>query len=953
MVDWGKAAGGAGAGAAAGSVLGPWGTAGGAVVGGLLGLLSGGDDNPAPAPGPTQYGGNELTNQLAAQQYAAGLQQQQAQNAREAALYGNANANFDIANAAQLRDGPQIASSQSDIQRQLAALKGTQSAMGNVDQTGNQLSALGNQSSNQVTATGDRLTELGTRPMGPSYAEAQLRQGQDAAMAQQLSMARSGRSLGSGQAAMNQAMFNNAALNQQTNQAAASARIQEQNAYNQFQQSALGAAGQQYNSNNQFQANALAAAGQQYGASGALAGQAGGQATTIRQGNEGVQAQNAALNLQQQGVNNQTTGLYNQLGAQQQSLGMQANSQGQNAYQFGSQQASGALGAQLNADTGRLSSATATNIANQNNANAHDAANMNMASSGFGAAAEVVNQATADTPAVNPNNPSGSTSPYKPITDAGNRASDERQKTGITPMEKSKPPGLTSPKTDAKYAGFSPKDAAALYAADIASARGDETFTVNGKTQAVYPHGKDTPMDEDTRKIGVSDDGGIPAGSYATPYYSQVIGALDNGYRASQFAPADVLNRVPGAGAGPSAMQSAVMARMQRAPGSLAGGASHVLDVASQNHPSLSRGDASIPLGSAATSRIGTQGEAASNGAPLRSGPSVAFPGMPAAPAAAAPAWGDVFNAPQFDPAITAYLQGQPIQHAAPAAPTASPQFSTGGNDGFQGSAHSGTQFKNGIAIPSSNQQPNGGFTVRSDARSKTRIHELERQLAALSADAPYRDGETTRISAEQEPGFQGWLKRNGVRDLDNPDSHYDYRGAYLGGVGRGVDSGHFPDTYKQHGHPTFSNESQYSSNANDGGSWDGERFSPAVSPRAPDTASLDQAYAREQNAPAVDLRPARGYSYEYKDPNAPGAAPGRHVGPMAQDLEQTAAAGTVKDTPTGKVVDTPALTMVNTAALSEQQRKMQELERQLAALSGAQPAEYDPSLYPSTRSPY
>src|SRR6187399_238452 len=160
MVDWGKAAGGAGAGAAAGSVLGPWGTAGGAIIGGLAGLLGGGDDNQAPAPPPSQYGGNPLTSQLAAQQYAAGLQQQQAQNAREAAFYGNANSNFDIANAAQMRQGPQIASSSADIQRQLAALKGTNSAIGNINQTGQQ------------------LTALGTRPMGDSYAEAQLRQGQ-------------------------------------------------------------------------------------------------------------------------------------------------------------------------------------------------------------------------------------------------------------------------------------------------------------------------------------------------------------------------------------------------------------------------------------------------------------------------------------------------------------------------------------------------------------------------------------------------------------------------------------------------------------------------------------------------------------------------------------------------------------------------------------------------------
>jgi hypothetical protein len=94
---------------------------------------------------------------------------------------------------------------------------------------------------------------------------------------------------------------------------------------------------------------------------------------------------------------------------------------------------------------------------------------------------------------------------------------------------------------------------------------------------------------------------------------------------------------------------------------------------------------------------------------------------------------------------------------------------------------------------------------------------------------------------------------------------------------------------------------------------------------------------------PGVDLRPARGYSYEYKDPSAPGAAPGRHFGPMAQDLERTpAGASTVRDTPNGKIVDTERLTMVNTAALSEQQRRTEELERELEELRQQKAAEFE-----------
>lgn len=84
---------------------------------------------------------------------------------------------------------------------------------------------------------------------------------------------------------------------------------------------------------------------------------------------------------------------------------------------------------------------------------------------------------------------------------------------------------------------------------------------------------------------------------------------------------------------------------------------------------------------------------------------------------------------------------------------------------------------------------------------------------------------------------------------------------------------------------------------------------------------------------PDTDLRmPA--YEYGYKNPFSPGAAPGRHVGPMAQHLEQNpATAGAVHDTPQGKMVDPGRLTMVNTSAIGEQQNRIDALEKQLAAL--------------------
>lgn len=220
--------------------------------------------------------------------------------------------------------------------------------------------------------------------------------------------------------------------------------------------------------------------------------------------------------------------------------------------------------------------------------------------------------------------------------------------------------------------------------------------------------------------------------------------------------------------------------------------------------------------------------------------------------------------------------------------------------------------------------------------------------LVKFGASAP---SESTRLPASQEAGFQKWLKANNVRDLDNPESHYDYRGAYLAGVGRGSRTGHFPDTFKQHGHPTFSVESQYSKSSNDGGTWNGERFSPAVSPRAPDTDALDAAFTREGGRPIVSegdklladsARNAPGSMYEYKDP-ADGA--GTYTGPMAQDLARhPVTQGVVGQDPnSGKLyVDGARAALTGMAQNHSQQNQLDALDAKIAKLhdliSGSSP---------------
>lgn len=100
--------------------------------------------------------------------------------------------------------------------------------------------------------------------------------------------------------------------------------------------------------------------------------------------------------------------------------------------------------------------------------------------------------------------------------------------------------------------------------------------------------------------------------------------------------------------------------------------------------------------------------------------------------------------------------------------------------------------------------------------------------------DVLVQRNETTRLTPTQEAAFQRWVARLGIADVDSPESRYDYRGAFLDQLRPSINPTdglpHWPDTYKQHGHPTFSRESKYSAGEDDGGSWGGmlgETFTP------------------------------------------------------------------------------------------------------------------------------
>jgi hypothetical protein len=87
---------------------------------------------------------------------------------------------------------------------------------------------------------------------------------------------------------------------------------------------------------------------------------------------------------------------------------------------------------------------------------------------------------------------------------------------------------------------------------------------------------------------------------------------------------------------------------------------------------------------------------------------------------------------------------------------------------------------------------------------------------------------EITPLSPQDEVAFRAWAHANRIENYDHPDAHYDMRGFWKATSGAPHPPGreqHFPDTFKQHGHPTFSQESQYSAGAADGGQWVGDTY--------------------------------------------------------------------------------------------------------------------------------
>jgi hypothetical protein len=66
-------------------------------------------------------------------------------------------------------------------------------------------------------------------------------------------------------------------------------------------------------------------------------------------------------------------------------------------------------------------------------------------------------------------------------------------------------------------------------------------------------------------------------------------------------------------------------------------------------------------------------------------------------------------------------------------------------------------------------------------------------------------------------------------RDVSRDEHDYDLEGYYNTLKATPVEGGHLPDTFKKPNHPTFSDQSQYHVPViQQGGSWDGNEFTPS-----------------------------------------------------------------------------------------------------------------------------
>lgn len=130
-----------------------------------------------------------------------------------------------------------------------------------------------------------------------------------------------------------------------------------------------------------------------------------------------------------------------------------------------------------------------------------------------------------------------------------------------------------------------------------------------------------------------------------------------------------------------------------------------------------------------------------------------------------------------------------------------------------------------------------------------------------VPAEPPDLTGKfNTPLTAAEQPEYEAWLKAKGI-DSAKATFDYDMQGAFKAQAAQ-ADNGHFPDTFKKPNHPTFSDQSQYSTARTPGGTWaqNGDKWEFKASPynlTAYSASDLQNYFATREPGSTVTLPPA------------------------------------------------------------------------------------------------
>ena len=127
-----------------------------------------------------------------------------------------------------------------------------------------------------------------------------------------------------------------------------------------------------------------------------------------------------------------------------------------------------------------------------------------------------------------------------------------------------------------------------------------------------------------------------------------------------------------------------------------------------------------------------------------------------------------------------------------------------------------------------SGDNPNDVFNAQERYKRRNKLNDDGTKKKRMGGQSP-KSKYTTQLTSDEEKQFKDWYSKVAkYKNLNpNPDADgqdYDYRGYWKNEDRDGIlgfnPNAHFTDKYKQPSHPTFSNESQYSSKETPGGQW-------------------------------------------------------------------------------------------------------------------------------------